>query len=302
MRAILSLAENSDVMVFVVSLKRANKAFMRVLMYTCLTLFCINSGAVSQAFADETVYISIIIDDLGYSWRNGRRAVELPGDITYSVLPYTHHSKSLAALANSAGKEVMLHLPMENVRNQDIGPDGLTAEQDKATFTVNLAKALADVPFISGVNNHMGSYLTQQPQQMAWLMEEIQHRQIFFIDSRTTPGSVASLVAQQKNIRESSRDVFLDNDPTFYEIDRAFRELIRIARKSGSAIAIGHPYTNTLAYLEMALPMLNDIGIKLVSASDLLNKRELIASRKALLQQAQFSDGERQTDTGGIAD
>lgn len=289
-------------MVFVVTLTRADKALMRVLVYTCLTLFCINPGAGSTAFADESVYVSIIIDDLGYSWRNGLRAIDLPGDITYSVLPYTNHSKSLARLANRAGKEVMLHLPMENVRNQDIGPDGLTAEQDKATFTLNLEKALADVPFISGVNNHMGSYLTQQPRQMAWLMEEIQHRHIFFIDSRTTPGSIASLVAQNKNVRESSRDVFLDNDPTFFEIDRSFRDLIRIARKTGSAIAIGHPYTNTLAYLEMALPMLNDIGISLVSTSELLKKRAFTANRQAMLRQSQLSDENVQPDTGGIAD
>jgi hypothetical protein len=275
---------------------------MRGLICTCLLLLCTLSGTGSRAFADDTAYISIIIDDLGYSLRNGLRALDLPGNITYSVLPYTHHSKSLARLANSAGKEVMLHLPMENVRNQDIGPDGLTAEQDKAVFIINLQKALADVPFISGVNNHMGSYLTQQPRQMAWLMDEMQHRQIFFIDSRTTPDSVASLVAHQKNVRESSRDVFLDNDPTFYEIDRSFRDLIRIARKTGSAIAIGHPYSNTLAYLEMVLPMLNDIGIHLVSASELLKRREFVNSRQARLLQTQLGVEKPDSDSGGIAD
>lgn len=286
----------------VVKLTRANTASMRGLIWTCLMLLCTLPGADSRAFAEERVFISIIIDDLGYSLRNGLRAVDLPGEITYSVLPYTHHSKALAKLANGAGKEVMLHLPMENVRNQDIGPDGLTAEQDKEAFVVNLQKALADVPFISGVNNHMGSYLTQQPRQMAWLMDEMQNRHIFFVDSRTTPDSVASRVAQQKHVRESSRDIFLDNDPTFFEIDRSFRELIRIARKTGSAIAIGHPYSNTLAYLEMALPMLDDIGISLVPASELLEKRAFIASTQARLKRMELKEEELQADHGGIAD
>ncbi len=218
----------------------------------------------------STSFVAIIIDDLGYNLHQGKRALDLPGAVTYSILPYTAYSHSLAIQAHQTGREVMLHLPMENVRDQDIGPDGLTSRLPKDDFVSMFYKALADVPFAQGINNHMGSFLTQQPEQMRWLMHEIRENQIYFVDSLTTPLSVAGTIAQQNKILESSRDIFLDNTRSFFAIDQSFRNLIKLSRINGSAIAICHPYKTTLAYLEIALPLLEDEGVHLVSASTLL--------------------------------
>ncbi len=236
----------------------------------------------ARAEADTAAFVAIIIDDLGHNLRDGNRALELPGPITYSILPYTRHSQDLARMANQSGREVMLHLPMENVREHDIGPDGLTSRLDKTEFVNILHKALAQVPFAQGINNHMGSYLTQQSEQMHWLMDEISEKHIFFVDSRTTPLSVAADIAKQNRILESSRDIFLDNTQSFYAIDRSFRYLIRLAKTRGSAIAIGHPHAMTLAYLEIALPLLEDEGIQLVSASRLLAMQSTGLPRNSL--------------------
>jgi len=275
---------------------------MAKVLCTSILLLCTISGTNGGILAAETAYISIIIDDIGYSKKRGRRAVQLPGAITCSVLPYARHSKSLARLANIAGKEVMLHLPMENVRDHNIGPDGLTAKLSKVEFIRNLDKALGDIPFVRGVNNHMGSYLTQQPEQMAWLMDEMIKRDIFFIDSRTTPLSVATRVARQMSVDESSRDIFLDNTRNVFEIDRSFGHLIRIAKKTGSAIAIGHPYTSTLDYLEMVIPLLDGIGIKLVSASELIEIRSFPSSELAMHGAGEFSTENLLSEAGGIAE
>lgn len=245
-----------------------------------------------SAKADPTAFVAIIIDDLGYSLRQGTRALGLPGDITYSILPYTSNSRLLAIQANRSGREVMLHLPMENELGRNIGPNGLTSSLAKTEFVGALHKALAEVPFVSGINNHMGSYLTQQPEQMRWLMDEISNTDFYFVDSLTTPMSVASDIAQQNRVLESSRDIFLDNTRSFYAIDQSFRHLIRLAKSNGTAIAIGHPYSKTLAYLEIALPLLEEEGIQLVSASRLLSLRAArlpqnsIASRNSRRTQA----------------
>jgi polysaccharide deacetylase 2 family uncharacterized protein YibQ len=217
-----------------------------------------------------TAYLAIIIDDVGNNFSRGKRAIDLPGDLTYAVLPYTRHGSSLARHAHVSGKEVMVHMPMANISEQDIGPGGLIPALRKESFLARLDKALARVPFATGVNNHMGSFMTQQRTEMAWLMKELGRRNLFFVDSRTTPRTVAYEVAQQNRVFSSSRDVFLDNDLTLYDIDVAFRRLVRTARQNGSAIAIGHPHRETLDYLELALPQLESLGIRLVPASTLI--------------------------------
>jgi polysaccharide deacetylase 2 family uncharacterized protein YibQ len=260
------------------------------------------SGTNGGILAAETAYISIIIDDIGYSKKRGRRVIQLPGAITCSVLPYARHSASLARRAHIAGKEVMLHLPMENVRGHNIGPDGLTANLSKVEFIRNLDKALADIPFVQGINNHMGSFLTQQPQQMGWLMDEMLKRDMFFIDSRTTPHSVASRIARDMRVFESGRDIFLDNTRNVFAIDHSFRHLIRIAKKTGTAIAIGHPYTSTLDYLEMVLPLLDEMGVKLVSASELIELKSFPRSDLAMHGPVEFSTDNLPGEAGGIAE
>ncbi|MEX2489281.1 MAG: divergent polysaccharide deacetylase family protein [Pseudomonadales bacterium] len=215
-------------------------------------------------------HVAVIIDDLGHNLARGTRAIELPGPATVSILPYAEHSRSLAETAHQQGKEVMLHLPMANLSNLPIGPRGLDAALSIEDFYERLSGAFAHVPHARGINNHMGSYLTQQPREMSWLMDELHQRQLFFIDSRTTPHTVASQVARKANILTASRDVFLDNTQTFYQVDRAFKHLINIANKKGTAIAIAHPHDVTLHYLEMTLPLLKDEGVTILPVSELL--------------------------------
>lgn len=232
-----------------------------------------------------TAYLAIIIDDVGNNYSRGQRAIDLPGDLTYAVLPYTRYGAELARQANASGKEVMVHMPMANISDKDIGPGGLVPELRKESFLARVDNALARVPFATGVNNHMGSFMTQQRTEMAWLMNELGRRNMFFVDSRTTPRTVAYEVAQEQRVFSSSRDVFLDNELTLYDIDVAFRQLIRTAKRNGSAIAIGHPHQETLDYLELVLPQLDSIGIRLVPASTLI----------AIQQMAdlQFAENER---------
>lgn len=102
-------------------------------------------------------------------------------------------------------------------------------------------------------------------------MEAIKDRQMYFIDSRTTPDTIAFTTAQSHQLRSASRDIFLDNDKSIHAIDRSFQQLLRLARRKGTAIAIGHPHPTTLAYLAMALPKIENI--KVVSISELITKR-----------------------------
>jgi polysaccharide deacetylase 2 family uncharacterized protein YibQ len=221
----------------------------------------------SQSFSADHNYIAIIIDDIGHNRRAGERAIDIQAYLTFAVIPQTQHAFRLASYAHDAGKEVMIHLPMENTMNHPLGNLALTSGLSEQGVAMVLD------PFATGINNHMGSALTQEPQAMVWLMRATKHHKLFFVDSRTTHKTVASDIALQENIRTASRDVFLDNDKSLYSIDKEFRRLLALAKQRKTAIAIGHPYPSTLRYLELAIPMLEREGVQLISVSDMLKIR-----------------------------
>lgn len=209
----------------------------------------------------------IIIDDLGHQLSNGRQAADLPGAITLSILPYTGHGDRIAKRGFKAGKEIMLHAPMSNLANQPIGAGGLTPELSEEEFRATLTASLQQIPHVQGVNNHMGSELTQYRLQMGWLMDELKARALYFVDSRTSSDTVAASVAQEYALPHLSRQVFLDNEATREAIEERFNAAVSRAKKDGLAVAIGHPYKATLDFLAEALPALSEQNIELVTVS-----------------------------------
>lgn len=222
---------------------------------------------------ERVVHISIIIDDLGNQWRSGLRAIKLPGQITYAILPHTPHSINLAHKANDAGREVMLHFPMASSRRLRPGPGTVDVSMNQAGFITQARENLAAIPFIRGVNNHMGSQVTPSLKHMSWLMDDLAKRGgLYFVDSMTIGSSVAGITAREKGIPMVRRDVFLDHHRDTKKIHRQFQRLLDLAKRRGYAVAIGHPYPETLAMLEAELPRLAAQGIELVSVSTLIQR------------------------------
>lgn len=217
--------------------------------------------------------IAIIIDDIGDGYEEGARAVTLPGPIACAFLPHTPYAAELARLANEKGKEVLLHLPLQSLTGKALGPGAITLETTEHEFRRILGADLAAIPHVSGVNNHMGSLLTRHPGHMTWLMRVLAERgNLFFVDSYTHPASVALAMAREQGVRTARRDVFLDNVPARDAIAAEFRRLVDEAQARGSAIGIGHPYPETLAFLSDVLPRLReDFGVELVPVEALLS-------------------------------
>ena len=227
---------------------------------------------VQQVSAEPIARIAIIIDDLGYQLEAGRRAIELPGPVAYAILPGTPSGRVLAETAHRNGKEVLLHLPLEAVEHSGpVEPGGITLDMGRGALQKVFATALGSVPFAIGVSSHRGSLLTRHPGHMEWLMEEIRLREgLFFIDSYTTHQSVALQIAAEAGVVATKRDVFLDNERSEAALAFEFERLQDLARTQGIAIAIGHPYPETLAFLERELRALDDEEIELVSVSELM--------------------------------
>ncbi|MGH8445629.1 MAG: divergent polysaccharide deacetylase family protein [Solimonas sp.] len=228
----------------------------------------------AAAAAAPQAAISIVIDDLGDRIVEGRQATELPGAVACAFLPDAPYTRRLAQDAHQAGKEVLLHLPLQPVAGRahplTLATGAPDAERDAA-----LAHMLAAVPYLDGVNNHQGSLATASRPAMHWLMRELAMRNVgYFIDSYTSAQSVAYPIARAYGLPATRRRVFLDNDPSVAAINAEFDELLRVAKAHGSALAIGHPHPATLQVLRERLPALAAQGVLLLPPSQLIARYE----------------------------
>ncbi|TVP59401.1 MAG: divergent polysaccharide deacetylase family protein [Halomonadaceae bacterium] len=221
----------------------------------------------AQAEEGPPPTIAIIIDDMGVHWDNEQRLINLEQPLTLSFLPYRRYTRQLAEAGNQRGKEIMLHSPMENNARIGLGPGGLSMAMEAGEMAAVLRRSLASVPHARGVNNHMGSLLTQQESAMGWVMDELAQHPVFFVDSRTIASTVAADMAESRNIPNLSRDVFLDHERDRDFIHSQFQRLLRQAREEGTAVAIGHPYEETVSYLEEMLPQLDEMGYAVATVS-----------------------------------
>jgi polysaccharide deacetylase 2 family uncharacterized protein YibQ len=241
--------------------------------FTRFRAFAILLLLASQSYGQPAPRIAIIIDDLGYQFAAGHRAVALPGPVACAILPGTPSAARLAEAARASGKEVLLHLPLQSTdRDGAPEPGSITLDTSREAFTDTFAAAMESVPFAVGVNGHRGSLLTRHPGHMGWLMEEILRAGgLYFVDSYTTHRSVALQIASERGVPAIKRDVFLDSDPAPDKVAREFERLKTLARQRGLAVAIGHPYPATLEFLERAIPALVEEGIELVPLRELID-------------------------------
>ena len=215
--------------------------------------------------------IAIVIDDMGIDKADAARVISLPGPLTIAFMSYATELENQARAARSAGDEIWMHIPMEPMNGEvDAGPNALKTDLTPEENRRRLDWALARLPGIVGVDNHMGSKFTQSAPGMALVMEELRARGLAFIDSRTIAATVASQVAGQMGVPHIDRDVFIDNDESVQAVLRQLEETEHVAARRGYARAIGHPHPTTIAALQQWLPTLKAKGFVLVPASTLL--------------------------------
>ncbi|MBU8910808.1 MAG: divergent polysaccharide deacetylase family protein, partial [Desulfobacterales bacterium] len=218
---------------------------------------------------DHIPQIAIIIDDIGYDKKIALALCDLNSNITFSVLPFAPFGEYLSGKLHAKGSQLMLHLPMEPVEYPDInpGPGAILSAMSPDVLIDQVRKNIRNIPYIVGVNNHMGSKVTSHSDQMNQIFSILKKENLFFVDSMTAPKSQCKASARLFKLEFAQRDIFLDNIQDTEYITRQFKKLIDLAKKHGSAIGIGHPYEATLQTLSKQLPGLkNKVEIVRVSA------------------------------------
>jgi uncharacterized protein len=226
-----------------------------------------------SAAPGKTVMVAIVIDDLGRDVKQAREILSLPANVTVAVMPGLAQSQKVAELARKNDREVLLHLPMEyRSKNGTPAPGMLRSDMTPMEFLNTVSDDVASVPGAVGINNHEGSALTENKEAMKFLMAELKARNLMFLDSLTSPKSVAYSTAREFGLKSARRDVFLDNDSDNpASIRKQLDELVDIARKNGKAIGIGHPHPATVIEIRKWLADADRQGVEIVPVSRLMN-------------------------------
>jgi uncharacterized protein len=219
--------------------------------------------------------VAIIIDDIGYDLEITKELLNINAEITFSILPFLKHSREAAEMINQNKHEILLHLPMEPVSypREKPGAGALFTDMNNDELLYQLDKNIESVPYISGVNNHMGSKFMEDREKLIVVFGRLKEKNLFFIDSRTAPNSQAIAAAQKVGLHMAERKIFIDNNRDYKEI---YNNLIGVINHNGNAsrlILIGHPYPETIKALKDAVKILRAKGILVVPVSQILKAK-----------------------------
>lgn len=205
--------------------------------------------------------VAIVIDDLGPNKQMAIEVLKLQGPLTLSILPQQDYSAWIAEEGHRLGRDIIIHIPMEAAKPLRLGKGGLyTWMTDKEIFQT-MEEDIRSVPYIKGANNHMGSLFTRDERVMNAVITELKARRLFFLDSLTTPETIGFKLAMAQGVKTVRRDVFLDDSDDPEDIEVQWKRLIKEAKQSGHAIALGHPRKNTIEFLQKVLSSNKEVTI-----------------------------------------
>ncbi|MCK9062285.1 divergent polysaccharide deacetylase family protein [Haemophilus influenzae] len=255
---------------------------MNILIKSAVKNFIVFSTALYTSFSFAQSKLAIVIDDVGYHSKEDAAIFAMPREISVAIIPAAPYARARNQEAKSQGRDILIHMPMQPVSAVKIEDGGLHLGMSAAQVNdrVNTAKNI--VRDAIGMNNHMGSAATADPQLMTYLMTALQEKHLFFLDSRTIGKSIAGKIAKEQGVRSLDRHIFLDDSNEFADVQRQFKAAIHYARKHGSAIAIGHPRQNTIAVLQAGLRNLPE-DIQLVGMGNLWRNEKVIPPKPFIL-------------------
>ena len=219
--------------------------------------------------------VAIIIDDIGNDLKPVKELLKINADITFAILPLCPYTREAAEMFHRAHRETLLHLPMEPVSypREKPGNGALFTDMNDEELISQLEKDIAAVPYITGVNNHMGSKFMIDERKLTLIFNELKKNNLFFVDSRTSPDTKAFIAAEKVGLPVAARKIFLDNSRDYNEI---YNNLINIAEKKDGdvspVIIIGHPHPETIRAISDAVKVLREKKVSIVPVSQIIKK------------------------------
>lgn len=255
---------------------------MKLLIKSAVKNFIVFSTVLYTSISLAQNKLAIVIDDVGYHLKEDTAIFAMPREISVAIIPAAPHARARNQEAKSQGRDILIHMPMQPMSAVKIEDGGLHLGMSATQVNnrVNTAKNIVNDAI--GMNNHMGSAATADPQLMTYLMTALKEKHLFFLDSRTIGKSVAGKIAKEQGVRSLDRHIFLDDSNELADVQHQFQAAIQYARKHGTAIAIGHPRPNTIAVLQAGLNNL-PADIQLVGMGNLWRNEKVIPPKPFIL-------------------
>lgn len=219
--------------------------------------------------------LAILIDDFGYCGEGTEEMLALPIPFTAAVMPFSKCSEADAEAVRQAGKEILIHMPMESLtgKKEWVGDKGVFRDMTEREIQDRVKEAFAILPDAAGMNNHMGSAIMEDERSLSAVMEVLQEKNVLFVDSVTTAKSLGRKIAGEKGVSFQARDVFLDSTDSVEVVKANLRKAAEVALEKGYALAIGHVGPEggkiTAEAIHSLVPELEAAGITFVTVSDL---------------------------------
>jgi len=215
-----------------------------------------------------------VIDDAGNNLRDLEPFLNVPGPLTIAVLPGLPYSAEAARRIRAAGKEVILHQPMESIGGQNPGPSAIYSGMGAEEIRAVLSRNIAEVGPVAGINNHQGSKITMDREIMKTILDFCAENGLYFLDSRTTADTVVPHVAAQMGFKIAERNIFIDNEQNKDSMQRYIESGLTRAQRDGSAIMIGHTSSPELApLLSQQFPLFFNQGYTINTVSDIIRTK-----------------------------
>ena len=255
---------------------------MKLLIKSAVKNFIIFSTALYTSISLAQNKLAIVIDDVGYHLKEDSAIFAMPREISVAIIPAAPHARARNQEAKSQGRDILIHMPMQPMSAVKIEDGGLHLGMSATQVNNRVDTAKNIVNYAIGMNNHMGSAATADPQLMTYLMTALQEKHLFFLDSLTIGKSVAGKIAKEQGVRSLDRHIFLDDSNELADVQHQFQAAIQYARKHGTAIAIGHPRPNTIAVLQAGINNLPE-DIQLVGIGNLWRNEKVIPPKPFIL-------------------
>lgn len=234
--------------------------------------FAVGSKVISQArfIRNAKPKLCVIIDDWGYNSKPFKYLSSIKQHFAPAVLPGLAFSARAVQEAAAAGKEIMLHLPLEPKREMPEEKNVIKKGMSEGEILYIVERQLSLVPGAAGINNHEGSLVTEDARVMGIIMKAIRDKNLYFVDSVTAERSVVMATAKAAEVLSAKRHVFLDNEKKAGYIRKQINELKEMAKKRGYAVGIGHADLTTMQVLAEDMPLIEKEGFEFVTPAEVV--------------------------------
>lgn len=216
----------------------------------------VKNGNISEIHNAKLV---IIIDDVSYAHDvKSLQSIGIP--LMMSFLPPSNRHPESAKLAQGY-KNTMVHLPLEAVDFSDEEAVTLRVTDTEETIAKRISTLKQLYPSVRYMNNHTGSKFTADTEAMERLLRVMKKEGLIFVDSRTTGKTKVPEVSRKLGVRYVGRDVFLDHKDGVNNVKKQIQEAVAVAKRHGSAIAIGHPRPDTIKALRESKALLGEVQL-----------------------------------------